>query len=149
MLNTHEAHDFAVRAVLEQYFHAIDSRNEILLTECFAPDASVHYHKGFEAEVRLSKADAIARFLLHRTSQYRATNHHASNTRVVATGDSASAVTYAVAHVVLAQKPKILVRGIRYDDQLALTDGRWQIQSRLHVPLWQYEAVSVPPAIPH
>lgn len=119
-----------------------------MLIACFTAEAVAHYHKGFEAEVRLYTAVNIARFLLKRTLLYAATNHQACNIRICVRADSASSVIHALAHLLLASEPKILVRGMRYEDELIRIDDTWRIRSRLHTPRWQYEAVAVRPAIP-
>ena len=137
-----------VRNVLERYLYAVDSRDEKALASCFTADAKAHYHKGYATEVFLQRNTEIAKFLLDRTSVYSSTNHLTSNASITIDGDRANAITHAIAHVITSSDGRVLVRGLRYIDELVRAADGWSIQSRVHVPLWQYEAASVPPAIP-
>jgi len=139
----------SIRELLEQYFHAIDSRDEQLLTSCFTADATALYHKGFVTQVSLVSSEGIARFLLKRTSVYSATTHLIGNTRIQVKDNTACTAMFSVANCVVANEPKILVRGIRYEDNLVRSDeAGWLIKDRVHIPQWQYEVASVLPAIP-
>lgn len=138
----------AVRDVLERYFYAIDARDEHAVTSCFTADARAHYHKGAITEVFLENAGPIAKFLLDRTAVYSATNHTLSNASITIEGATARAVTHAIATVIVATQPRALVRGILYEDELVRDGSGWLIRHRTHIPVWQYEAPAVPPAIP-
>jgi hypothetical protein len=137
-----------IRNVLERYLFAIDTRDEAAVASCFMADATAQYHKGFATEVFLKENRAIAKFLLDRTSVYSTTNHTTSNASITINGDRARAVTHAIAHVVVASPAKVLIRGLRYEDDLVRRPDGWFIRHRVHNPLWQYEADSIPPAIP-
>lgn len=137
-----------IRALLEQYFFAVDARDEALLQACFAADATGHYHRGFATEVVLEGAAAIARFLLQRVSMYSHTTHAIANFRVTAAGSGARSVMHAISTCVYTADSRILVRGLRYEDELVRGDDGWRIRHRLHVPQWQYDVAAVPPAIP-
>jgi len=45
-------------------------------------------------------------------------------------------------------KGRIRVRGLRYIDDFVKTPEGWRIRHRVHIPIWQYEVVSVPPGLP-
>lgn len=135
-----------IRSVLERYFYGIDSRDRAIVASCFTDDAKAIYHKGFTTEERHTGGGAIADSLITRISVYSHTNHLGSNTAVTLSGDTAHAVTHAIAHVIYGD---IRVRGIRYiDDLVRGADGEWRIAQRTHIPLWQYHAESVTPSVP-
>jgi hypothetical protein len=39
-------------------------------------------------------------------------------------------------------------RGLRYEDELRLTNGEWRISNRQHSPLWQFDAKPATPEVP-
>ena len=90
----------------------------------------------------------IARFLLNRTAVYSATNHQISSVRISPAGEGCASDMFAIAHVVDRERSLVLVRGLRYEDELVREEGEWRIQRRTHTPQWQFEAAAVPPAIP-
>jgi hypothetical protein len=148
MSDERQNQELQIRALLERYSFAIDSRDEAMLASCFTVDATAHYHKGFVTEVFLKTAAEISRFLLQRTSVYSATNHLISNARIEIDKTTARVEMHVIAHCIVSAQPKVLVRGIRYEDDLVRETRGWSIRHRVHVPQWQYEAATVPPAIP-
>ena len=132
----------AVRLRLEAYFSCIDRRDWKGLGECFAANASAVYNSG--SAKQLAGREAIVQ-RLRVVERFAATNHTLSNTHISVVDDGARAITLALAHLVPAEGGKVLVRGLRYDDELALDAGTWRIRRRAHQPLWQYEAASVVP----
>ncbi|MDM0066913.1 hypothetical protein [Variovorax sp. J31P207] len=47
----------------------------------------------------------------------------------------------------------VMVRGLRYDDKWRRVGGTseapvWQIEERIHLPLWQYLTVTTAPGLP-
>jgi len=66
---------------------------------------------------------------------------------VTVTGDTTTADSFAVAHLILEEGP-ILVRGLRYRDRLVRERSGWRIARREHQALWQYNAESVVPQVP-
>ncbi|MCC6533375.1 MAG: nuclear transport factor 2 family protein [Burkholderiales bacterium] len=135
-----------VREVLESYFHALDAREEERLAACFTPDAVATHHSGSDSEFTLTGNAEIARYFVALMGTFDASNHNASNAVIRASGDSASADTFAIATVVAADR--IRVRGLRYLDELVRSAGRWRIARRTHIPLWQYETAPVKPHLP-
>ncbi len=135
-----------IRDVLERYFFALDTRDEALLASCFTGDATILYHVGSPAEVALRGREAIVRRLHGRTKDFTATTHARSNTVARVNGDTATADTHAVVHVLTGSHMR--VRGIRYHDVLVRQADGWQIRERTHVPVWQHDAIGVPPFLP-
>jgi len=46
------------------------------------------------------------------------------------------------------EPPKIIVRGLRYRDQVVRLKEGWRISALEHGPLWQFEALATAPSIP-
>jgi len=132
----------AARLVLEKYCSCVDRRDWQGLGECFAEDAHAVYNSGARRDL-FGRAAIVER--LRIVTRFLATNHLLSNTNIVVTGVQAKATTNAIAHLVIGETEasRILIRGVRYDDELQLADGQWQIKRRMHEPLWQYEANAV------
>ncbi|HLG87295.1 MAG TPA: nuclear transport factor 2 family protein [Alphaproteobacteria bacterium] len=138
---------FRIRGVIERYFNAVDRRDWELLAACFTEDVAFEFNLDTVIEVRGRTA------LVERMSgmpKPAASNHALSSTSILVEGDEATAVTFATASVVLDRIDggRVLVRGLRYDDKLKRVDGAWRIAERRHLPVWQYETVSVPPRAP-
>jgi ketosteroid isomerase-like protein len=132
---------FRIRSVIERYFNAVDRRDWELLAACFTEDVVFEFNLDTAIEVRGRKA------LIERMAAMpkpAASNHALSSTSILVDGDSATAVTFATASVVLDRIDggQVLVRGLRYDDTLVRMEGVWRIAQRRHLPVWQYETVS-------
>jgi ketosteroid isomerase-like protein len=136
----------AIRSLLDRYFNAIDRRDFDLLATCFTPD--VEFEFNLETKIEVKGRDALmARFAGMRKPY--ASSHAVSNAGITVAENKASAITFAVVNVVLDPGPgaRVLVRGLRYDDELVRDAGSWRICRRKHNPLWQYEAVTVSPGV--
>jgi hypothetical protein len=137
----------AIRDVIGQYFYSLDRRDFAALGACFTPDVHAEYfcgkavHAGREAVVEALRAIA----------QFKFTNHLICNMKIKVDGDRAKADTNAIAYIIVDDgggKGRVLVRGIEYLDDLVHGPEGWRISRRLHIPTWQYDVASVPPAIP-
>ena len=135
-----------IRGVLERYFNAIDRRDWDLLGACFTED--VAFELNLETVIRLRGRQALIDRMSSMPKPF-ASIHTLASTSILVEGDEATAVTFGTAQAVLDRVDggKVLVRGLRYDDRLRRVDGAWRIAERRHLPLWQYEAVSVPPGV--
>jgi len=137
----------AIRDVIGQYFYSLDRRDFAALTACFTSDAHGEYDGGKTIHVG---REAIIE-ALRGITQFKFSNHMIGSMMIEVDGDRAKADTYGVAFLVIDDgegKGRILVRGLRYLDGLVKRLEGWRISHRVHIPIWQYEAVSVPPAIP-
>jgi hypothetical protein len=134
-----------IRAVLERYFHALDTRDAESLASCFSEAAEVSY-RGAGAAFAMRGNTAIAQQLVQTVGRFTATIHALSNTVVAVNGQAATADTFAVAHVIA--NGQALVRGLRYRDTLTNGTAGWRIESRSHEPLWQYDVPTVAPHVP-
>jgi len=138
----------AIRDVIGQYFYALDRRDFAALTACFTSDAKAEY---FGGKTVYAGREAITN-ILRIIKQFKFTSHLISNTMIKVDGDRAKADTYAVAFLVVDEdggNGQILVRGLQYLDDLVHGREGWRISHRVHIPTWQYEAILVPPTLPH
>ena len=135
-----------VREMLENYFQGLDAREEDRLAACFTEDAVATHHSGSDTEFTVSGGATIARYFSSLMPTFTATTHAACNSVVQLTGDTATASTFAIAHVV--DGGRVRVRGLRYIDELVQISRQWRIRKRMHIQLWQYEADAVKPFLP-
>ncbi len=143
--NNEIAERMRVREVLERYLHSLDARDRDALSSCFSTDATARFHAGRAEERSTCGRDAIVDEIFQNQFRVDCSNHTLSNIVIRLKGYRASSITFAVAHLVIGSK--VLVRGLRYDDELVKVSGDWRIESRLHTPLWQYDAAAVEPRI--
>ena len=137
----------AIRDVIGLYFYGLDRRDFTVFTDCFTPDAYGEYDGG-KAVHRGREAIITA---LRGISQFKSSSHLASSMMIKVDGDRAKADTYAVAFLLTDNeegKGRILVRGLQYLDDFVHRPEGWRIAHRVHIPVWQYEATSVPPSLP-
>ena len=138
----------AIRDVIGQYFYSLDRRDFAALGACFTSDVHAEYFGG-KAVYPGRKAIVEA---LRPIAQFKSTSHLICNMMIKVDGDRAKADTNAVAYIVVDEgggKGRVLVRGIQYLDDLVHGPEGWRISRRLHIPTWQYEVASVPPAVPN
>lgn len=136
--------DLRIRTILERYFHAVDRRDFELLGTCFTDDVDFEFN--LETKIEVKGRDAlVARFM--GMNKPHASSHSMSNTGITVTGNTARSTTFAVVHAVMAPGPdaRVLIRGLRYDDEFVYGTDGWRIRRRRHNPLWQYEAKTVTP----
>lgn len=134
----------AIRAVLQAYFSGMDRRDWTTYGACFTEDARVEFvHE--QAEVVVGRDAIVGRAEERRDRPL--SNHLMSHAHIVLAGDRATAVTHAIAHLVVPKEggARVVVRGLVYEDELIADTGRvWRISRRAHRPLWQFEAPSMP-----
>jgi hypothetical protein len=137
----------AIRDVIGQYFSGLDRRDFAALTACFTSDAHGEYDGGKTVHVG---REAIIK-ALQGITQFKFSTHLIGSMMIELNGDRAKADTHGIAFLVVDDsggKGRILVRGLRYLDDLVQGPEGWRISHRVHIPIWQYEAASVPPALP-
>jgi hypothetical protein len=132
----------AILALLLGCFNASDRGDCQEKESFFVHDAVMRRGDDVSTEVR--GLDALAASTRRVVANF-ITTHALSNVDVVVDDDAAQALTYAIVHVVLRHEPRVLVRGMRYDDHLVRTNAGWRITERSHSVLWQYEATTVAP----
>ena len=138
-------HREAIREVIGRYFAAVDRYDEQLLATCFTPDARYESAGG---SLNMEGRDVIAARLMAAGSMLR--SHIAGSMIIDVDGEQARADTYALAYLVDGAEAgrRVLVRGLRYEDQLRLEGGKWRIAFRHHSTQWQFETTTMTPLIP-
>lgn len=130
----------ALRALVDAYATACDSRDGAAFAALFAPGARLAIHQPFEDDplVTLEGPESMAGAIAP-LSQYRATLHLMANHSTEITGDSATGETYCLAHHLRPApggRVEDLVMMIRYADRYARVDGAWKFAEREVRILW-------------
>jgi hypothetical protein len=133
----------AVRDLTERYFCGVDRKDRDLILSCFSEDAIYE----FVVEQRLLQGAAEMSKVFGGSGGARVSSHALCNQSIMLDGDHSQADTFAVAHLVegMAGPGRILVRGLRYLDDVVRGPRGWRIVHRRHHSLWQYEAASTSP----
>jgi len=137
------ADEQAVRDACMRYWAGFDRSDIDVYLAAFTPDATLSLFGG-EQVIRL--ADTAARGEL--VSPFEHSSHAPSSQTISVDGDSATADTFVVAHLVPRGDGPIAVRGLRYVDDLVRTDDGWRISHRRHFVLWQYDVERTEPRVP-
>lgn len=134
----------AIRDVLDRYGRGLDRRDFDLVASCFTPDVISEYGGSALEPGR----DAILRRI--RSHTRHATTHLMGNMTIDLRGDEASAQTTTIAVLVTGptEAPRVLIRGLRYDDHLVRRDGGWRIDRRVHAVDWMTEGPYLHPGTP-
>ena len=135
-----------IRELVERYFHGLDAKDHRALLDSFAEYATATYFFGTPQATSISGGRAIADHFIGVVSRFSASTHSTANLAVMLSGDAAHGETFAVAYVIVGDE--VLVRGLRYVDEFIRTSQGWRIRMRKHIPLWQFDARSTPPAVP-
>ena len=136
----------AIREVIDLYFSSVDRKDFAALTSCFTPEAQGEYDAG--RAVYLG-GKAIVEALKGIVAQFKFSCHMIANEMIKVDGDHAKTDLRAVSIVVPngeGDKGRVLVRGLRYFDDLVRKPEGWQISHLVHIPEWQYESALLPPA---
>lgn len=137
----------AIRELIGRYFYGVDSRNHKLVLSCFTDDAVYEFvleRQAFRGRSELARlfpgADGT-----HDKPQM--TSHVLSCHSIIVNRDCATADIFAVAHLVngAAGDNRILIRGLRYMDDVRRTGSGWRIARRRHQSLWQFAAEQMSP----
>jgi hypothetical protein len=129
----------AVAAVIDRYFAGIDRCDQPMIRTCFADEATYRSDAGV---LDMDGGDAIGS-RLGRGGRFAFTSHIRSSQTIELEGDRAKADTMALAYLVIDATPggAVMVRGLRYTDELLRRNGGWQILHRHHSTQWQYQTV--------
>jgi ketosteroid isomerase-like protein len=140
-------HERAIQRLIVAYADAVDDRDFAVVAACFTDDASASY-SGRELAPGVDAIVAHVRGL----ERFVATTHQISNVTVdvAADGRAARARSTAVAWLVApGDPPPLLVRGLRYHDELRRDDGvGWRITRRVHTVRWMWEGTAQVPTDP-
>jgi hypothetical protein len=130
----------AVRSLIERYAFAMDRRDTELMRTCFTPDADLSYLGG----LRQFTGDSFSDALVSSMSPFKEIDHAVSSINVTVDGDTAHADMHILATLVMADRPSIIIRGVRVVDDYIRTEDGWKICKRRHMPFSQYEVPSLP-----
>jgi hypothetical protein len=129
----------ALRALVDRYAIAIDRRDRETLESLFVPDGGIDVHVAGRDEpvARLRGADGL-RALVEGVSVYADTLHLVANVAATVDGDTATAVTYCVAHhlVTDADEPYDERLLVVYDDRFVHTADGWRFDVRVIHRRW-------------
>lgn len=131
-----------VRDACMRYWAGLDQGDAELFGSAFTADAELSLFGG-ERVVKIADMITEERF----GGGFAHTCHSVASQTVTVTGDTATANSFVVAHLILEEGP-ILVRGLRYRDRLVRDGSGWRIARREHHALWQYNSESVVPQVP-
>ena len=128
-----------LRALVDAYATACDSRDGEAFASLFAPDATMTIYNPFESEplATLAGAESMAGAIAP-LSQYRATLHLMANHTTEVEGESATGDTYCLAHHLRPAGDGVedLVMMIRYGDRYAKAADGWRFAHRDVRILW-------------
>jgi hypothetical protein len=132
------ADEHAVRDACMRYWAGFDRGDRDLMLSAFTPDATLSL---FGGERVMSVAELTAG---PPTPQSAQRMHAPGSQAITVDGDRATADTFLVSYFVPDQGP-ILVRGLRYLEDLVRTEDGWRIRHLRHFQLWQYDVGRVEP----
>ena len=139
--------ELKVRAIIDRYFHCVDSGDWVKLRTIFTDDASFEFNLSPTEKKILKGGQAITEYFQDRNKIFRTKTHYVGHADITLDGNVAKADVYAISNVTIGEK--IAVRGLRYADELMKgTDGQWRFRSRVHRGLWQHYATFVEPEVP-
>ena len=125
----------AINALLDEYAHAIDSRDFDLVTTLFTADAHLDYtSSGGPAASR----DEAVDWLRASLPAVALTQHLLTNRRIQVDGDRATVRTELLNPLLFDSDKgtELMLLGGRYDDQVVRTAAGWRINKRVHTTPW-------------
>jgi SnoaL-like domain len=132
-----------IRACIDGYFHALDSRNLELLSQVFAPDAWVSFGV-VSGEARVVEGLDRITELMRGVDAFRTSHHGIRNMSIRLDGDRAHTNTFAVdALLVSGMESVVRFHGLRYVDDLERRPEGWRIVRRHKYELWRHHAAGV------
>lgn len=123
----------ALRLLVDRYAIAIDRRDAATLKELFVPDGGIDVHLAGRAEpVAQLRGEAGMGALIDALAVYADTLHLVANFAPTVEGDSATAVTYCVAHHWYVEGDESYDERLYvvYDDRFVRTPGGWRFTVR-------------------
>ncbi|MFY1638048.1 nuclear transport factor 2 family protein [Solwaraspora sp. WMMB335] len=132
----------AIVELLTRYAQCCDRREFDQVGGCFTDDARAEY-----SGKRLPRG--VAHIVAHMAplANLAASQHVVGSVSVDVTGDTATASSYTVAHLVrpVDAGHEVVHRGLHYADQLVRTAAGWRISDRVHRVLWSTSTPTVWP----
>ena len=142
--------DFEIRRLITRYAMALDRRDTTALSDCFTPDAEFVVSQ--QARLDVPDADCDLRYgpgwsnleeLFTRTAaMFTIGTHFLGQTDVLIDDDAAAAESYGISFAVPLGTTELIMRGVRYIDDLRRTDDGWRIRTRTLALDWASTAVT-------
>jgi hypothetical protein len=136
-----EAEDrLAIRNLVDSYAYCADKRDAQRQMSLFTEDTKfeVYYDpkSGTPSQVVNSRADLLAVF--DNLNTYNVTMHFNGQSTVMLNGNSATGVTYCMAHhlTIDDSKQKFMIAAIRYEDLFIKQEGKWLFAERKLLVDW-------------
>jgi head-tail adaptor len=134
-----EADRCRIRERIETYCYSLDARDFALTEACFTPEAQIVHRSGAQvfAGPRELSASLVGFLTKYRSTIHALSNIHVEDDRGVVRVRYSALVTLAP-----LDGASVIVRGVRYDDEMVRSGDDWVISRRFHDPLWQYVATT-------
>jgi ketosteroid isomerase-like protein len=124
----------AIRELIDAYAHCADRRDAAGQMSLFTEDARFVVFMDATSPTPTQVVDGRADLapIFEHLNVYRATTHFNGQSTVQLDGDSATGVSYCLAHHVSEANgaATLMVASIRYLDQFARVDGTWRFAER-------------------
>lgn len=133
-------------SVTNRYFSGIDNKEWKLIAGSFTADAVTVYNAQTPAQFEVRGRALIVEQIASIAGRFETSCHTIANFHAVPAQGHVLMKTVATAHILF--EGKVSVRGLLYEDQIVSEQGVWLVRHRIHKPLWQFEAASVPLRIP-
>jgi SnoaL-like domain len=135
----------AIVELLHRYAQGIDRSEPDMVRSCFAPDAE------YELGGRLLRGEQLETLFVQNPAVVKrstgldrmdVTTHAVADVLIKVDGETATCESIVIAYLIGPRDGELtmLIRGVRYDDQLKCRDGKWEIVRRNHVFMWMFEA---------
>jgi hypothetical protein len=135
-----------VREVIERYALALDGRDLPALEACFDPQAIFVVSAAARFDVASVEDSVVGpgwpaiRALLESVfARFRTTTHFLGQSSIETAGTSARSETYAVSFGAAVDGDSVVMRSVRYLDELRLGGGAWRILHRRIALDWSTE----------
>jgi ketosteroid isomerase-like protein len=137
---TEAADRLAIRELVDAYAHYADRRDVEGQMSLFTPDTEFLVYMGSRSAVptqEICGRDGL-RPVFENLNIYEATTHFNGQSIVALAQDSATGVSYCLAHHVKADGAgrSLMIASIRYLDHFAKMDGHWYFQQRKLMVDW-------------
>ncbi|MPS28074.1 nuclear transport factor 2 family protein [Pigmentiphaga sp.] len=131
----------AIEDVITRYFHGIDRCDPGCVRNCFTEDICASYDGREEVKGIEPLMDSMNTFKRHKAGTVRITTHFMGNLNFCSLYENAAETeTSAIAFLAMADEMgTILMRSLRYLDQLRRTSDGWRICERVHTLDWSCE----------
>jgi ketosteroid isomerase-like protein len=141
-------HD-AIRQVVNDYFHAMDSRNLGLLEKVFTPDATYEVDLVDHPTIRLEGYEQVAGAIANVT-MFRTSHHGVRNMSIDIQGDAAHVNLFAMDALHDDRRfegdtvagGRVIQHGLRYVDEFERRPEGWRIRHRHLYCLWQIVTIN-------